>query len=226
MKIGKNPTIFFRLLYFFLFVAASILLYASLDGSENETIESRVSTKLEPNQFGFFSDSLDHKVFTVQNNQTLSEIFEDYHLPNTDINEIARKSKDIFSVRKIRSGKTYHIFHTSDSINTLKYFVYQKNPVDYVVFDLADSINIYNAEKEVTKLRNTKTAEIKTSLYEALIENNASIELAIKMSQVFAWQVDFYHLQKEITLKLFTKKNMLIDSKICGNRKNSWSLFL
>ncbi len=215
MKIGKNPTIFFRLLYFFLFVAASILLYAGLDGSENETMESRVITKLEPNQFGFFSDSLDHKVFTIQNNQTLSEIFEDYHLPNTDINEIARKSKDIFSVRKIRSGKTYHIFHTSDSINTLKYFVYQKNPVDYVVFDLADSINIYNAEKEVTKVRNTKTAEIKTSLYEALIENNASIELAIKMSQIYAWQIDFYRLQPGDNFKVIYEEEY-VDSQQVG----------
>ncbi len=215
MEVGKKQTIFFRLLYFSIFVLASVILYGSLNDSEVETPEKPVIVKAMPNQFGFFSDSLNHKENIVEKNETLSEILEGYNLQHTNSSEIATESRNIFSVRKIRSGKTYHIYYSADSSNTLKYFVYEKGPINYVVFDLSDSVNIYSGEKEVTLVKNTKTAEIKTSLYDALIENDASIELAIRMSQIYAWQIDFYRLQPGDNFKVIYEEEY-VDSQMVG----------
>ena len=214
MKVGKNATIFFRLLYFSLFILTSIILYGSLDEPELETHEKPIIVKAKPNQFGFFSDSLNHKVSVVEKNETLSEILEDYTLQHTNISEIAEESNDIFSVRKIRSGKKYHAYYSSDSSKTLKYFVYEKGFVNYVVFDLSDSINIYNGSKEITTVKKTKTAEIKTSLYDALIDSDASIELAIKMSQIYAWQIDFYRLQPGDNFKVIYEEEYVVSQMV------------
>ncbi len=215
MKLSKNPTIFFRLLYFTIFISATIVLYASFNEPELETIEEPVVVKIEPNQFGFYSDSLNHKESIVEKNETLSEILEGYDLQHTNISEIANVSKDVFSVRRIRSGKTYHTYFNDDSTKTLKYFIYEKDPINYVVFNLSDSINIYTGGKEVTLVKNTKIAEIKTSLYNALIENDASIELAVRMSQIYAWQIDFYRLQPGDNFRVIYEEEY-VDSQMVG----------
>jgi murein DD-endopeptidase MepM/ murein hydrolase activator NlpD len=215
MKLSKNPTIFFRLLYFWIFVLSSVILFTSFHESELKTTEEFAIVKPIPNQFGFFSDSLNHTTSVIEKNETLSEILEDYKLQHTNISEIANVSKDIFSVRRIRSGKTYHTYFNNDSSKTLKYFVYQKDPINYIVFNLSDSINIYTGEKEVTLVKNTKIAEIKTSLYDALIENDASIELAIRMSQIYAWQIDFYRLQPGDNFRVIYEEEY-VDSQMVG----------
>jgi len=115
MKLSKNPTIFFRLLYFWSLVLLTVVLFTSFNKPELKTTEEFVIVKPKPNQFGFYSDSLNHKESVVEKNETLSEILDGYKLQHTNISEIAEESNDIFSVRKIRSGKRYHTYYSSDN---------------------------------------------------------------------------------------------------------------
>ena len=167
------------------------------------------------NVFGFVDDSLDHSSLTVKRNETLSDILESYHLLNTGVSEIAKRSKSIFDVRKLRAGKKYHLYTDDDSLNTIKYLVYEKDNISFIVYDLCDSINIYSGKKEVKIVKETKSAVIKSSLYDALLENNASIELAIEMSKIFAWQIDFYHLQKGDNFKVIYEEEY-VDNQMVG----------
>ncbi len=167
------------------------------------------------NVFGFVDDSLNHSSLTVKRNETLSDILESYHLLNTGVSEIAKRSKSIFDVRKLRAGKKYHLYTDDDSLNTIKYLVYEKDNISFIVYDLCDSINIYSGKKEVKIVKETKSAVIKSSLYDALLENNASIELAIEMSKIFAWQIDFYHLQKGDNFKVIYEEEY-VDSQMVG----------
>ena len=167
------------------------------------------------NVFGFVDDSLNHFSLIVKRNETLSDILEPYYLLNTNVSEIAKQSKPTFDLRKIRAGKKYHLYTDDDSLNTVKYLVYEKDNISYIVYDLCDSINIYNGKKEVTIVKETKTAVIKSSLYDALLENDASIELAIELSKIFAWQIDFYHLQKGDNFKVIYEEEY-VDSQMVG----------
>jgi murein DD-endopeptidase MepM/ murein hydrolase activator NlpD len=187
-----------------------------LINSEEETNAESISVQT-PNEniFGFVDDSLNHISLTVNRNETLSDILEPYFLKNTDVSELAKYSKPIFNVRKIRAGKKYHLYTNDDSLNTIKYLVYEKDKVSFIVYDLSDSINIYSGKKEVRIIRETKSAVINSSLYNALQENNASIELAIELSKIFAWQIDFYHLQKGDNFKVIYEKEF-VDSQMVG----------
>ena len=217
MENKKNSTIFFRLLYLVLFIVFLIFLFKGIPGftssenknQENEKVERKV------NQFGFMDDSLSVRSSIVKKNETLSDILEPYHLSNTSPSEIAINSKEIFDVRKIRAGKIFHIYFMDDSLKTIQYFVYEKNPVNYVVFDLRDSVKVFEGEKDVILRDVKKSAVIESSLYNALIAKNISIELAIKLSKIFAWQIDFYHLQKGDYFKVDYQKEF-VDSQFVG----------
>ncbi len=117
-------------------------------------------------------------------------------------------------LRKIDSGKPYFAYLKPDSINKLVYFVYEQNPIDYVVFDLSDSINIYKGQKEVTLKRKTVTGKINQSLYVAITKKEADPELVEKLSEVFAWQIDFYHIQKGDNFKVIYNEKYVDDKSI------------
>ncbi len=214
MQTDKNTTIFFRLSYLFVGVAfLSILLWGWFKCSD-PTIEIPATLAQEPqlNSFGFFSDSLEHQTFSVSKNETLSDILLKHGVAASEIINIVNNVKEVLDVRKIVAGNFYHTFTNDDSLNTLAYFVYEKSPRHFVVFDLNDSINVYESEKEVIAKENQKSAVIDQSLYVSLMNAESTPELAIKLSQIFAWQIDFYHLQKGDNFKVIYDE-LFVDDK-------------
>ena len=204
MRTSKKTTILLRLSYFsVLLILTYILIFDLLDPKDEEglPVESNVTESIT-NIFGFHSSSLEQQINKVEKNQTLSEILQNFRLSSTTVHEIAESSKEIFDVRQIRAGKTYHAFTENDTSNFLKYFVYEKDYINYVVYDLRDSIMIYEGRKEVFVKRKTKTAVIDHSLYAALSNSDAPAELAVRLSQIFAWQIDFYNLREGDNFKV------------------------
>ena len=214
MKTGKNTTIFFRLTYLIVStILLTLLLWSWIKCSDSKNeIPSALSREHQLNTFGFFSDSLEHQTYLVSKNETLSDILMNLGVPGTELVKIVDKVKQVLDVRKIVAGNLYHAFTNNDSTNTLVYFVYEKSPRHFVVFDLSDSINVFESEKEVIVKENQKTAVIDQSLYVSLMNSEASPELAIKLSQIFAWQIDFYHLQKGDNFKVIYDE-LYIDKK-------------
>ncbi len=214
MKTEKNTTIFFRLSYLAIsIVLLSVLIWGGIKCSDsNSKIPPEQTQEFQLNSFGFYSDSLDHQTYSVEKNETLSDILFDLGISNNDIIKIIDKSKKVLNVKKIVAGNLYHAYTNSDSLITLVYFVYEKSPRHFVVFDLKDSINIYESEKEILVKEEQKSAVIDQSLYVSLMESDASPELAIKLSQIFAWQIDFYHLQKGDNFKVIYEE-LFIDDK-------------
>jgi len=215
---SKNKNLAKVLKYFYPGITLILLfiLLKGLSGSDPEKIDNLQQIKQpKKNVFGFIDDSLNHYSGIVNKNETLSDILDPYHLDNTDVSEISQISKNIFNVRRIRAGKKYHLYIDDDTCNTIKYFVYEKDPINFITYNFCDSIVISAGKKEITIVKKTKSAVIKSSLYNALIENNASIELAIQLSKIFAWQIDFYHLQKGDNFKVIYEEEY-VDSQMVG----------
>lgn len=214
VQTGKTTTIFFRLSYLFISIALlSVLLWSWIKCSDPKNeIPAEIIQEQPLNSFGFFSDSLEHQTFSVSKNETLSDILFKHGVPGTGIIQIVNSAKEVLDVRKIVAGNFYHTFTNGDSLNSLEYFVYEKNPRHFVVFDLSDSINVYESEKEVVVRENQKSAIIDQSLYVSLMNVEATPELAIKLSEIFAWQIDFYHLQKGDNFKVIYDE-LYVDNK-------------
>jgi len=214
VKTDKNTTIFFRITYLFTsIVFLAILIWGWKECSDSKIeIPDTLAQEHHFNSFGFYSDSLEHKTHSVSKNETLSDILLKHGIAASDIMNLVNSTKDVLDVRKIVAGNFYHTFTNGDSLNTLVYFVYEKSPRHFVVFDLRDSIKIYESEKEVIAKESQKSAVIDQSLYVSLMNAEATPELAIKLSQIFAWQIDFYHLQKGDSFKVIYDE-LYVDDK-------------
>jgi len=140
-------------------------------------------------------DSLDIVYGEVKKNQNLSEILSPLVSMQT-IDLISRTTRQIFDVRKIRLGNRFAVVTARDSLKTTLYFIYEITTTDFVVYDFRDSLRVYRDEKVVTKTIKTASGTISSSLWNAFVENDLDINLALKMSDVYAWTIDFYGLQK------------------------------
>lgn len=129
-------------------------------------------------------------------NEFLGTVLDRFHVSAVDIDRLARASKEIYDVRKFRTGKNYTVFSTKDSIPRVAYFVYQPNSIDYVIYDMRDSLRIYEAKKELITKERAASGVINSSLYQTLVDQNVSPALAVRLADIYAWTIDFYRIQK------------------------------
>jgi murein DD-endopeptidase MepM/ murein hydrolase activator NlpD len=152
---------------------------------------------------------------TFSKNQVLSQILYPNHIDYQKIQEVADQSKKIYSVRKLRTGHPYTLFLNNDSINSLAYMVYEIDNVDYLVFDFTDSVRVYRDKKPVTIVERTASGIINSSLWNTMKNNNLDQELILTLADVYAWTIDFYHLQKGDAFKvIYTERQ--VDGKFVG----------
>jgi murein DD-endopeptidase MepM/ murein hydrolase activator NlpD len=147
-------------------------------------------------RFGLPVDSFTIVNGTIERNQFLSDILDDYGIDNNVVLQLAQKARAVFSVRNLAAGKPYSIFCANDSTQKAQYFIYQPNPIDYVVYDLRDSMKVYTGKRAVTTKTESLSGTINGSLYETLESEHADPDLAVKLANIFAWTVDFYYIQK------------------------------
>lgn len=178
-----------------------VLLYVQQIQNEQSNTPKAVVENLDTipeksTRFGIEIDSFEVIRKTIQRNEFLAGILLPYQIDYATIDLLSKKSKEIFDVRKIAAGKDYTILVSKDSLQTAQYFIYQPNPIDYVVYDLRDSVRVYKGKKEVNIVEKSIAGVIHSSLYETLQEAEVSPYLAIELSEIFAWSIDFYRIQK------------------------------
>ncbi len=166
-------------------------------------------------KYGLPVDSFYVVELTVESGEHLSSILSNFGVKLGTIDTIAKNAKPVFDVRKIRQGKNYTIFQTPDSTRKVMYFVYENSPILYTVFELFDSLQVYQAEKEVVYKMKTAQGEIQSSLWNAMKASNIDPILALKMEDVYAWTVDLFGLQKGDRFRLIYDE-IYVDSTSIG----------
>jgi murein DD-endopeptidase MepM/ murein hydrolase activator NlpD len=186
------------------------------NSNNNETNIIGIDSIAEPNmEYGLNLDSFIIHKNIIKPNQFLANILLQYHVPYTEIDKLAKQSKQVFDVRKIAAGKNYTILCKKDSIEKAQYFIYEPNEIDYIVYDMTDSLLIYKGEKEVTTKIQQASGTIKSSLYQTLDDADVSPILAIEMADVFAWTIDFYRIQKGDWFKVIYEEKF-VEGKSIG----------
>jgi len=163
---------------------------------EEKIQDTEVCTPPPVMKFGFPVDSFIIEQATVKNNQNLSNILSSRGVSLQMIDQIARTSTPIFDVRKLRKDHNYYFFSTKDSLKKSAYFIYEIDPVAYVVYQLTDSLHIYRGQKPVTKRIKTASGIIYSSLWNTMKDNDLNPVLALNMSDIYTWTIDFFGIQK------------------------------
>ncbi|MGK7393059.1 MAG: M23 family metallopeptidase [Candidatus Cyclobacteriaceae bacterium M3_2C_046] len=152
--------------------------------------------------YGINIDSLDVVEGVVRRNQNLSHILSEYNVSFATIDLLARNFRDVFDVRKMAANKKYTVLCEQDSMKTAKCFVYEPSPLEYVVFNLKDSMAVYKMMKQVDTVQKSIAGIIDYSLYNTMMETGGSPILTNKLADVFAWQIDFFRIQKNDKFKV------------------------
>jgi murein DD-endopeptidase MepM/ murein hydrolase activator NlpD len=193
-----------------------------IDRSEPEYVEDAIAENLDTVQiqaptllYGFHVDSFMVIENTIRRNQFLGEILSEYQVTDQQIHDLSIKSKNVFDVRKLEARKNYTILCTQDSLPRAEYFIYEPNAIEYVVYKLKDSIEVSLNQRKIDTVNTSVAGIIENSLWVTMTDAGADPMLIHSLSEVFAWQVDFYRIQKGDRFKVLYEQ-LLVDDEEAG----------
>ena len=141
-------------------------------------------------------DSFNIQEGKIKSNQPLGKLLSQYSLPDGGHKGLIEIPREVFDLRKIRAGNKFVVFLDNDSLQTLRYFVYEHTLTDYYKICFSDdSVWAENGQKKIDIERKTVQGTIESSLWNAMIDAGTNPILANDLSDIYAWSIDFFGLQ-------------------------------
>ena len=145
-------------------------------------------------RLGFFADSLLVEEWTVQPGETFTGLFTRLGMDSDESFRLAKACDSVFDVRRLRAGNGLEVYFDSLG-HDVKYVVYNNDRIHQTVFKCFDSLEVWTSDKEVTYEKKFADVQIKSSLWNDMTSAGASPFLILKLSDIYAWTVDFFGLQ-------------------------------
>ncbi|MGQ2984380.1 peptidoglycan DD-metalloendopeptidase family protein [Flavobacterium sp.] len=183
------------------YLASILLLFTLFACKEDEqtTKPKPVAKPVAPvtKEFGFTLEEFKVVRDTINNGDTFGKLLSEEGYDGAQVHKITEAIKDSFDLRNIRVGKPFTMLKDRSAPNKLQVFIYQPDNMSYYVVDLRDSIaKATKTIKPVTIKRRVIAAEIEGSLAETLSKAGATPALAHELSEIYAWSIDFFKIQK------------------------------
>ncbi len=170
---------------------------AGSDGDKDEKKDSEVEVRAVEYEYGVVEkDKYSVETKFVRSGESISNIMRNVGVKGSVVHELNFVSDSVFDARMVRAGNEYSVYYAKDSTRAPHYFVYEKNRVNFVVFNVKDSMIITHFEKPIVKVEKVDSVTINNSLWVDVVDRGLNPELAIELSDIFAWTVDFFALQK------------------------------
>ena len=153
---------------------------------------------------------------TIAPHQTIAELFMKHGLPASKVYALTSHCPDsVFDVRKVRVGQPCVFLNDMDSTATPRYFVYEISAKEYAVFNLSTN-EVTRGEHPSEWRRRTCGGIVESSLWNAMISSDASPQLAVMLSQIFGWSIDFFGIQRGDEFRLIYEQEY-VEEKPIGN---------
>lgn len=168
--------------------------------------------------FGIPTDSFNMIRGRIRANSFLAEILSGYGVTALETDQLIRNSKGIFDLRKMKTGNNFTLLTDKDSLAKLRYFIYENDPSLYYIFGFRDSVTVTPYRVSVGSEVKYSSLTIETSLWDALMAKGLNPELAVDLSDIYAWTVDFFGLQKGDLFKVIYEELFIGDKSIGTGR--------
>lgn len=132
---------------------------------------------------------------TIGRNETLANAMYRLGFSSSEIYTLTQCPDSIFNVKKIQAGQACALLCDKDS--TKRHFVFETSKKSFVIFDISDGYKATRHEKPTEWREKEIAGQVNTSLWNAMEERGTSPLIAVSMSHVFGWSVDFFGIQKE-----------------------------
>ena len=159
--------------------------------------------------YGIDTTDLDIIEGRIRRNQFLSEILNRYGISYTDLNSIIENSGETLDLRNIKAGNRYTLLLKRDSTARAAYMIYNDSPETTYVLDFSDSLKIRRINSEIVTRLKYSSGIIETSLWNAIIDESLNPMLAVELSEIYAWTIDFFGLQAKDRFKIIYEEQFI-----------------
>ena len=174
--------------------------------AENIDYDISEETLSVENPLGFCVDSLTVKEGSVKNGQFFSTLLGSLGMSAQDAYNLTQACSDVFDVRTLRVGQAYKAYYSDSS---LRYLVYDRDKSSSIVFSCQAPFEAWVYEKPVTIEKKYADVTINSSLWVDMRAADVSPLLIVSLSDIYAWTVDFFALQKGDRFRV------LYEEKVC-----------
>ena len=182
------------------------------------------SPELEPQdtvqhvyEYGICVDSLDVRHYEIKPGDNPAVIFSRLGFSALQADSIMRAASGVLDPTKLRAGMYYCTFTTQDTLETICYIGFAKTLTDYAVIDLTKRpIEAYTYNKPVTLKRRYVEGSISSSLWNVIADQGADPLLAIRISDVYAWQIDFFDVKEGDSFQVIYNEAYIDDTTALG----------
>tara|TARA_B100001057_G_scaffold501292_1_gene623344 strand:- start:19833 stop:21134 length:1302 start_codon:yes stop_codon:yes gene_type:complete len=184
--------------------------------SDSKKISSEESKYIPDIKYGY-----DLKMFRVidkriKRGDTFGAILESEGIDYPDVYKILEKTKRQVNTKRLVVGKPYKLLYTKDSILKPYAMIYEKDISAYWKIQFRDSIYGETIKKPIKIATLQGSGIINSSLYETMIYSGLNDQLTYYLSDVYAWTIDFFRLQKGDRFKVIYTEKFVDDSISLG----------
>ena len=181
-----------------IFLIALILTQLSCTSKRGENVESLETevTENEVYEFGFPMSEFESEEGQIKRGEFFTNLMTSLGVPQSDIYSLTQASRGIFDLRKIKIGNSYKAFFTKDEDRKLAYLVYEDTKTSFVTFGVHDSIVVKVSERAIESRLKMAAVTINSSLWNDVVRAGYNPLLALRLSDIYAWSIDFFGLRK------------------------------
>lgn len=195
-----------------------ILTLIACNKEEKEKIKKPVVAKEKiVKEFGFVLNDFKVEHDTIKSGDTFGGLLQEQGYDVAQVHNITEAIRDSFNLRDIRIGKPFTLLKNKKKPNNLQIFVYQADRLSYYVVDLRDSIaKAYKRTRPLSIKRRVIAATIDGSLAETINKAGAGPALTHELSEIYAWSIDFFKLQKGDKFAVTVNERFISDTVYAG----------
>lgn len=203
----------YRIIIGFLSITTIAVIFGVLIKKQSSPIQyaeaiSKTSKGIDTVKQHIYQYGLDLSEFVVikqqvEKDENIADIFLKHNVAYQTMSYLLRESKDVFNCKKMRAGNNYAVLGTNTDTGFVpKKIVYEESKLNYVIFNLDDSLYIYRGQNKVERVHQEVAGVISGSLYETFDSMNIPSALAVRIADIFSCTIDFYKLQKGDKFKI------------------------
>ncbi len=153
----------------------------------------------------------------LRRHETVSDLFLKQGFSHELVHAVNLSARPVFDLRHIRAGQPYTLAKIG---TTFCHFAYEIDPEYYLLIASGDDgfsseVREYPFHVSVDSLVGT----IDNSLFLTVLESGEGPELALELSEIFAWDIDFFlDIREGDGFKIFFERKCLGDSMVCYGR--------
>lgn len=146
---------------------------------------------------GFCTDSFAVRRGQLRKGQLFTGLMTELGMDAAASVSLANSLPDsVFNVRRMRPGDRWEAYYDTSSVMKLMYLVYSTGKTAQTVFSCSDSLAAWNYIKPTEYRRMVSDITISSSLWNDMNAAGAPVQLIVRLSDIYAWTVDFFSLQK------------------------------